>query len=182
MHTHFIIERHSRVIAIYIKFQTARPAFSPLRCHLLGIVEEQSASTQTTNSGESVEFFQMIAIGCVGSYRELGLSMDLLTGMDGLYTISALWLAFVRRGVVILSLGKDTLRESYIPTPRSLGAGRFWFYVLTALLVHNVVFFIFEALTFDHFHITLSRIVVSTLFTAPFVWAAAKLFPSFNNK
>ena len=126
--------------------------------------------------------FDRSAIAMLGLGALLGLSMDLLTGMDGLYTISALWLAFVRRGVVILSLGKDTLRESYIPTPRSLGAGRFWFYVLTALLVHNVVFFIFEALTFDHFHITLSRIVVSTLFTAPFVWAAAKLFPSFNNK
>ena len=126
--------------------------------------------------------FDRNTLAMLGLGALLGVAMDLLTGMDGLYTIAALWLAFVRRGVVILSLGNDALRESYFPSPRALGGGRFWLYVLSALLVHNVVFFIFEALTFDHFHITLSRIVVSTLFSAPFIWAAAKLFPSFNKK
>lgn len=121
--------------------------------------------------------FAMLGLGLL-----LGLAMDLLSGMDGLYTISALWLAFVRRGVVILSLGKDALRESFVPSARVLGGGRFWLYTLSALLFHNVVFFLFEALTFDNLHITLSRIVVSTIFSAPFIWAAAKLFPSFNKK
>lgn len=124
--------------------------------------------------------FDRSAISMLGLGALLGLVMDLLTGMHGLYTIAALWLAFVRRGVVILALGKDALRESYFPSPRALGGAKFWLYVLVALMVHNVVFFLFEALTFDHIHITLSRIVVSTIISAPFIWAAAKLFPSSN--
>lgn len=124
--------------------------------------------------------FDRNAISMLGLGALLGLVMDLLTGMHGLYTIATLWLAFVRRGVVIISLGKDALRESYFPSPRVLGGVKFWLYVLVALLVHNVVFFIFEALTFDHFHITLSRVLVSTMISAPLVWATAKLFPSSN--
>ncbi len=124
--------------------------------------------------------FDRSTLAMLGLGALLGMTMDMLTGLGGLYTIASLWLAFSRRGVIILTLGKDLLRENSVPSPRTLGPLRFWLYGLAGLAMHNIVFCLFETLSFEHLLHTLLRIVLSTIISAPLMWVVVKLFPSLS--
>ncbi len=124
--------------------------------------------------------FDRSTLALLGLGVLLGMTMDLLTGLGGLYTIASLWIAFIRRGVIILTLGKDLLRESSVPSPSTLGPMRFWLYVLACLAMHNIIFCLFETLSFEHLFHTLLRILLSTIVSAPLTWLVIKLFPSLN--
>lgn len=104
----------------------------------------------------------------------LGVVMDVSMGTAGLNTIATAAVAFLRPSVMNVSIGKDVVHES-IPYGGAIDHKSFVLYVLTLVLVHNLLFFGFESLG-SHLLFTLGRIVCTTLVTTGLVIITARLF------
>lgn len=105
-----------------------------------------------------------------------GVTMDFFMATAGINTIATLFMAFCRPTVLSLLIGKDEVREGGVPNVNRLGIKKFFRYAFVMILLHNAVFFIFESLTWRYFHVTLIRIVVSSLLTLLLVYFCQKLF------
>ncbi len=99
----------------------------------------------------------------------MGAATDVMTGMAGLNTIATLVTAFGRRQMMMLMIGKETVGEGGIPCSARIGTSKFVRYVSLAVLLHCLVFFTFEALTFSYFHLTLLKTVLSSAITVALV-------------
>lgn len=102
----------------------------------------------------------------------IGAATDLMTGMAGLNTIATLVTAFTRRQTMMLMIGKETVGEGGIPCSGRIGGGKFVRYASLTVLLHCLVFFTFEALTFSHFHLTLLKTALSAILTVVFIYFA----------
>ena len=104
----------------------------------------------------------------------LGLAMgeatDMMTGTAGLNAIATLFTAFSRKQVMMLMIGKETVGEGGIPCSARIGLGKFMRYASVAVLLHCLIFFTFEALTFRHFHLTLLKTVLSAMVTLALIY------------
>ena len=61
---------------------------------------------------------------------------------------------------------------------RRLGVLGFTRYVVAAVVLHSIVYFTMECATFDYFHLTLLRTVVSGVVTVGVVFLTSQLFNS----
>ncbi len=107
-----------------------------------------------------------------------GVTMDAATGAAGLNTLSTLPVAFLRGGLLRLTCPKDAVTDGGLPSERRLGRVGFVRYVALAVLLHSIVYFTMERATFDYFHLTLLRTLLSGAATVAFVWFASYIFTS----
>ena len=99
-----------------------------------------------------------------------GAATDMMVGTAGLNTIASLFTAFARRQTMMLMIGKETVGEGGIPCSARIGFGKFVRYASVAVLLHCLIFFTFESLTFRFFHLTLLKTVLSTLVTLVLIY------------
>lgn len=102
--------------------------------------------------------WKMLSIGLL-----LGLLMDLTMGTAGLNTIVTLPIAFFRRPLLFASTGMSAMsKEEGVPSVKRLGV-RFHRYFITLIVLHSVLFYMVEWLSFANFEILAVRILCSTL-------------------
>lgn len=105
-----------------------------------------------------------------------GVAMDAAMGSAGINTIATLPIAMLRLPVLRTIAGKDALRDGGLPATGRLGRGIFLRYTITLVLIHHLLFFAFESLSWGQMHHTLLRLVVSGTVTVVFVWLIARIF------
>ncbi len=112
-----------------------------------------------------------------------GLAIDFFEGTGGMHTAATLVTAYVRRWMMIATLGRETVvEESAMPSIKLLGSAKFLRYAALLAGVHCVVCFSLEALTWTNFHLVLVKTAVSGLFTLTAVWACSLLFTAKTQK
>lgn len=105
-----------------------------------------------------------------------GVVMDVSMGTAGINTIATLPVAFLRPMLLNLLCGRENVREGGIPSVERFGRRKFIDYLLLMILMHHTVFFLLEALSWEHLLHTVIRILVSSLLTLAFVWIIARVF------
>lgn len=99
----------------------------------------------------------------LGAGLALGAIMDLTMGTAGLNTMITLPVAFFRRPLLYSLAGLSSMsKEEGVPTIKRLGL-RFHRYFAIMIVIHSVLFYFAEWLSFDNFGILLLRILCSTL-------------------
>ena len=112
---------------------------------------------------------------CVGVL--LGALMDITMGVVGLNVIATLPVAFFRRPILhFLADYSDIDNEGGIPSPKRLGTFRFHRYVVVMVVLHALLFFGFEQLSFDHFWFFVGRLIVSSASTLAVVYLLLAIF------
>ena len=93
----------------------------------------------------------------------VGVVMDLTMGTAGLNTLVTLPIAFFRRPPLYSLTGLSPMsKEEGIPSVKRLGM-RFHRYIIAIIVIHSVLFYFVEWLSFDNFGTLLLRIIFSTL-------------------
>ena len=101
---------------------------------------------------------KMILIGTL-----LGLVMDITMGTPWLNTLVTLPVAFFRRQILYTLAGFSPMsKEEGVPLPKRHGM-RFHRYAIIMIVIHSVLFYLVEWLSFDNFGMLLLRIFCSTL-------------------
>ena len=108
----------------------------------------------------------------------MGLTMDVAMGAAGLNTLATLPVAFLHGALLRLTCSKDSVSDGGVPSMRRLGVLGFTRYVVAAVVLHSIVYFTMECATFDYFHLTLLRTVVSGVVTVGVVFLTSQLFNS----
>lgn len=116
------------------------------------------------------------AVSIISSFL-LGVSVDLLSGTVGLGAIASTATAFVRPAVINVTIGREVIHETGMPSPSGRDRGRWLRYAVALIAFHCTVFFLFEAATFKYIWFTLLRILGSVTVTSLLVWAVASLVP-----
>ncbi|MCL2561552.1 MAG: rod shape-determining protein MreD [Rikenellaceae bacterium] len=104
-----------------------------------------------------------------------GVVADMTSGGAGLNTIATLPVAFLRRQVMMLMIGKESVDEGGVPSSSRVGAGKFLRYAAMMILLHALVFFTFEVLTFSDFHLVLFKTVAGSAVTLALVYVSQSL-------
>ena len=96
-----------------------------------------------------------------------GVVLDFFLGTGGLHAIASTFTAFVRPGIMNLTLGRDFARDSSgVFTRREMLTPKWIRYTAVLTILHCAVYFLFEALTWKYFGLTLLKIVLSSVVTA----------------
>lgn len=99
----------------------------------------------------------------------VGMANDWLAGMPATNTIAALFVAFVRGGVLNVLVGKDLVHDGGVPCVARIGAGKFYRYEVAMVVLHCALFFTLEAMSLSYYGLTLLRIAVSAAATVVLV-------------
>ncbi len=95
----------------------------------------------------------------------LGLIIDLFSNTPGLHASATVFMAFLRP----LVLDYFAPRDGYVPGsfPRVYYYGFGWFFQYSAILIlaHHFFLFYIEVFRFSDFHLTLYRVILSSIFT-----------------
>ena len=106
-----------------------------------------------------------------------GVFVDFFEGTGGAHTAATLFTAYARRWMMIVTLGSDAVEEEVaMPSTKLLGRVKFVRYGALVSVVHCLVYFSLEALTWSNYHLVLIKSAVSGLFTLAAVWAVSLLF------
>jgi rod shape-determining protein MreD len=102
--------------------------------------------------------WKMLSVGLL-----LGILMDITMGTPGLNTMVTLPIAFFRRPLLFALGGLSSIsKEEGIPSIKRLGM-RFHRYFILMIILHSVLFYFVEWLSFDNFGTLVLRILCSTL-------------------
>lgn len=106
----------------------------------------------------------------------MGVTMDFAMGAAGVNTIATLLIAFARPTLLGLLYSRDDIRDGGVPSTGRLGLRVFLNYLVVLVLVHHLVFFALESLSWAHAVRTLVRTVVSSAVSVAFIWIIARIF------
>lgn len=106
----------------------------------------------------------------------MGVVMDWTMGAAGENTIATVFAAFLRPALLNLTFGKDNVHDGGIPSVRRMGKGNFLRYLVTLIVLHHALFFLFESLSMRHLLYVAVQLVVSGAVTLLFSWIIARLF------
>jgi hypothetical protein len=98
-----------------------------------------------------------------------GFAVDYFMNTLGLHMSASLLVAFARPTILSWMSFRDDLDRFDSPGIGSSGLEWFIRYTLIAVLIHHTALFMLETFSFYHFHITILRILLSTLFTTFFI-------------
>ena len=102
--------------------------------------------------------WKMLGVGLL-----LGVLMDITMGTVGLNTLVTLPLAVWRKPLLYAATGLSVIsKEEGVPSVKRLGI-RFHRYAITMIILHSLLFYFAEWLSFDNFGTLLLRILCSTL-------------------
>ena len=107
-----------------------------------------------------------------------GAVMDLATGMAGLNTIATLAAAYARRPLIEVFGGRDVLRESAVPSSKSMGRRQFANYLIAMVSLHSALYYTFEILTLANFGRSLLRFAAGTVSSLAMLWIVSRIFTS----
>lgn len=98
-----------------------------------------------------------------------GFAVDYFSNTLGLHTSATLILAFVRPSILSWLSYRDDLDR--FDSPGIGNSGMEWFvrYVVMAVIIHHFALFILETFSFYHFHLTLLRVLLSSLVSSFFI-------------
>lgn len=105
----------------------------------------------------------------------LGLTIDLMTGMGGLNVIATTATGFLRSAVVKATTGHNAIDDS-VPSLNRLPEKNFRLYVAAMVVLHSMIYFVMESLSWLHIFHTLLRVVVSDIVAILFIYYFVKLF------
>ena len=94
-----------------------------------------------------------------------GLTIDYFGNTLGLHAGASVFLAFARPGVLNLFFKPIDFGKKEEPGLLKIGLGGFARYTFVLVILHHSVLFLFETLDFSNFHLTLLRIILSSLVT-----------------
>ncbi|MDR0907263.1 MAG: rod shape-determining protein MreD [Rikenellaceae bacterium] len=112
----------------------------------------------------------------------LGVTMDVATGSAGLHTIATLAVAYSRRFVLNIIIGREYVNEGGVPSPKSIGSDKFLRYAAIVVFLQCTIFFAFEAMNWHYFYLVALKIALSGALTLLFVWLTALLFTARERK
>jgi rod shape-determining protein MreD len=92
----------------------------------------------------------------------LGFTIDIFTNTPGVHTSACLLTGFLRPVVLQLISSRETLESVSAPRVENMGLNWFIGYVSFLVITHHLFLFLIEAFTFDSFHITLIRVILSS--------------------
>lgn len=99
----------------------------------------------------------------------LGLGVDIFSNTLGLHAMASVLVGFMRPSVLQYFSPRDGYEKNTFPRVHYYGLPWFTKYSLIMVLIHHTCFYIFEAFTFDNFHLTLLRILLNVLFTTTLI-------------
>lgn len=94
----------------------------------------------------------------------VGLVQDMFAGTPGIGAAALTFAAFMQRPLLRLLMGKN-LTENMDPSPNSMGALKFIFYVIVIFTLHHAVFFLLEDFRLTDLRGTLLSASSSLLFS-----------------
>ncbi len=95
----------------------------------------------------------------------LGITVDAFYNTPGLHTSACVLLAFVRVMFISITVQKDGFDNEPEPTLSLMGFRWFFTYALVLTVVHHFFLFNLEVFRFFEIQYTLSRVVLSSIFT-----------------
>jgi rod shape-determining protein MreD len=98
----------------------------------------------------------------------LGLSVDILSNTPGMHASATTLIGFLRYPVLRLFVSKEDLGNKNA-SENSLGAGAYWKYAVLLVLIHHMVLFMLESLSFSNWQLLLTKIPVCSLLTLTFI-------------
>ncbi|MFI3282837.1 MAG: rod shape-determining protein MreD [Rikenellaceae bacterium] len=119
---------------------------------------------------------QITHFGILMAGLGLGVLMDLSMGLAGINTVSTLFIAFFRPYLLNLTVSKESLVGSGVPSDVRLGVWAYTRYLVFFVLIHHAIFFGLESLSIENLGYYAVRFLVSSLFSALFVWLIARSF------
>lgn len=105
-----------------------------------------------------------------------GVTMDFFMALAGVNTAATLFMAFCRPAALNYLAGREEVREAGVPDVNRLGGKRFVRYTYVLILLHHLVFFVLESLSWKYLYITLIRALLSSLLTLLLVYFSQRLF------
>lgn len=119
-----------------------------------------------------VVFFplQMKPTAVILSSAALGVLADVYCGMLATTSISMVWIAFARWGVIKLTLPAEVVTAGGAPFSRRIGGGYFLRYSFVMTLLYVALYTMLEVMTFDNIDVTLIRIGASSVATTLLIY------------
>src|ERR1700712_4224548 len=106
----------------------------------------------------------------------LGLTIDAFYDTPGLHAAACVLLAFVRILFISITVQKDGFDNEPEPTMSNMGFRWFFTYALILTLFHHFFLFNLEVFRFSEIQYTLTRVVLSSLFTVFLILVSGLLF------
>lgn len=98
-----------------------------------------------------------------------GLTMDMFNDTPGIHSSATLFMAFVRPLILNTLSPRDGYEAGTLPRIHFLGFSWFLRYAISLIIAHNLIYFLIEEFSFVNFHITLLKILFTTIISAFFV-------------
>ena len=105
-----------------------------------------------------------------------GITIDAFYDTPGLHTAACVLLAFVRILFISITVQKDGFDNEPEPTLSNMGFRWFFTYTLVLTFIHHFFLFNLEAFNFSELQYTLSRVVLSSMFTVFLILISGLLF------
>jgi len=106
----------------------------------------------------------------------MGLTIDLFNDTLGLHAAACTILAFVRVIFISITVQKDNYDSDPEPSLGIMGFRWFFFYALILTLFHHFFLLNLEVFRFSEISSTLSRVILSSLFTVTLIFISEILF------
>ncbi len=106
----------------------------------------------------------------------IGLTVDAFYDTPGLHTAACVLLAFVRIIFISITVQKDGFDNEPEPTLSIMGFRWFFTYSLVLTFFHHFFLFTLETFDFSELQFTLSRVILSSLFTVFLILISGLLF------
>lgn len=106
----------------------------------------------------------------------LGLTIDAFYDTPGLHTTACVLLAFVRVLFISITVQKEGFDNEPEPTLSTMGFRWFFTYTLTLTLFHHIFLFIMEVFRLSEIQYTLTRALLSSVFTVFLILVSGLLF------
>lgn len=106
----------------------------------------------------------------------LGLTIDAFYDTPGLHAAASVLLAFVRILFISITVQKEGFDNEPEPTLGIMGFRWFFTYVAVLTVIHHFFLFNLEAFSLSQFESTISRVLLSSLFTVFLILISGLLF------
>jgi rod shape-determining protein MreD len=106
----------------------------------------------------------------------MGITIDAFYDTPGLHAASCVLLAFVRILFISITVQKEGFDNEPEPTLSIMGFRWFFTYALVLTLFHHFFLFNLEAFNFSELQYTLSRVILSSIFTVFLILISGLLF------
>ena len=105
----------------------------------------------------------------------LGLTIDIFSNTQGMNALACTITAVVRRPIFSLYFAREDDLANPIPSIRTLGTGIYIKYLLSIVLVFNIILFFIQSFTLSNIVLTLLRIVASTILSTLLIFGIDSL-------